>query len=47
MGFQRFFRIYMFFGGEIKTLADSPVSTGDEFTAIAISDSVLEHKVTI
>lgn len=30
-----------------KALADSPVSTGDEFIVIAISDSILEYKVTI
>lgn len=29
-----------------KAFADSPVSTGDEFIVIAISDSVLEYKVT-
>lgn len=29
-----------------KALADSPISTGDEFIVIAISYSVLEYKVT-
>ena len=29
-----------------NALADSPVSTGDEFIVIAISDSVLEYKAT-
>ncbi len=29
-----------------KALADSPVSTGDEFIVIAISDSILEYEVT-
>lgn len=30
----------------MKTRADSPVSTGDELMVIAISDSVLDYKVT-
>lgn len=30
-----------------KALADSPVSTGDEFIVIAISDSISKCKVTI
>ena len=30
----------------MKARADSPVSTGDELIVIAMSDSVLEYKVT-
>ena len=30
-----------------KALADSPVSTGDEFIVIAIADEILEYKVII
>ena len=29
-----------------KALADSPVSTGDEFIVIAITDSIIMYKVT-